>query len=245
MNWDDDGIVLSARKHGESAVIVQLLTRHHGRHAGLVRGGAGSRARGLYQPGNRVRAAWRGRLAEHLGTYVCELVAAPAADWLDDGDRLAALASLTAIAETALAEREPHPRLYDGLAAAIAGFGSDDWLGNVVRWELDLLADLGFGLDLSSCAATGATDKLIYVSPRSGRAVSETAGTPYKERLLELPPFLAAGGPADAAQAIKGLRLTGRFLADHVFAALDRELPPARTRFVDRLARLATISSDS
>ena len=244
MNWNDEGVVLSARKHGEHAVIVQLLTHLHGRHAGLVRGGTGRRARGVFQPGNCVKAEWRARLAEHLGSYTCELVAAPTAALLDDALRLSALAAACAVAESALPERESHPQLYTRLLDFLVALGGDDWMAAYVEWELLLLADLGYGLDLSACAATGGTEDLIYVSPKSGRAVSREAGEPYRDRLLPLPGFLAGTGAVpDAADIAAGLALTGHFLESQVYVLLDRPNPAARTRLVDRVRALTTISS--
>lgn len=243
MDWIDDGVVLSARPHGESAAIVQLLTRVHGRHAGLVHGGAGPRARGVLQPGNQVRAAWRARIADQLGTYRCELTHSGAANFLEDALRLAALAAACAVAETALPEREPHPAVFDGLVALTAALAASDEIGGwgraQVQWELGLLAELGFGLDLSRCAATGTNDALAYVSPRTGRAVSFSAGEAYRDRLLPLPPFLAgAADPPDAGEIAAGLALTGHFLERHVFAALHRDLPAARQHLSDRLRRV-------
>jgi DNA repair protein RecO (recombination protein O) len=239
MDWSDEGIVLSARRHGESSAVAMLLTEGHGRHAGLVRGGGGQRARGVLERGNRVHAAWHARLEDHLGTLKCELIASTAAGMLDDPIRLAALTAACAVAEVALPEREPHPLIYSGLARVLASLDGDSWGETYVRWELALLGDLGFGLDLSACAATGQCDDLAYVSPRTGRAVSRAAGEPYKERLLALPRFLieegvAADGPALAA----GLALTAHFLAQHVLAPHGRTLPDARSRLADRVGRL-------
>jgi DNA repair protein RecO (recombination protein O) len=234
IEWSEDGLVLAARPHGETAVVAQLLTRTRGRHAGLVHGGQSTRHAGLLQPGNLVHATWRARLSEHLGTYALETKRSHAARFLSDADRLAALASATAVCETALPEREPHPGGYEGLLALIEGLESDHWAEAYVHWELMLLADLGFGLDLGSCAAGGANDQLAYVSPRTGRAVSLAAGEPYRDRLLALPGFLAGrggGGPGEVAQ---GLRLTGFFLERHIFFPQDRGLPPARLRLAER-----------
>jgi DNA repair protein RecO (recombination protein O) len=251
IEWVDNAIVLSARRHGETAAIVSLLTRAHGRHAGLVHGGAGRRARGVYEPGNRVAASWRARLSEHLGHFACELVASRAAALLDDAPRLAALTAATALVDAALPEREPHVRLFDSLDRLIArlcGTAADlAWPGQYVRFELDLLADLGFGLDLSRCAATGREEDLAYVSPKTGRAVSAAAAEPYRDRLLPLPGFLTSRDDAAAAAGgdgiLTGLRLTGFFLDQHVFAhqtarGLDR-LPAARDRLVRLLQRSA------
>ncbi|MEE8515940.1 MAG: DNA repair protein RecO [Alphaproteobacteria bacterium] len=273
MDWSDDGIVLSARKYGESAAIVTLLTLANGRHAGLVRGGTGRRARGIYQPGNRVRATWRARLADHLGSYSCELTHSWAADILDDSLRLMALSAACAMTEVTLAEREPHPALFQGLTALLSSLasrpetvngtepgngddggdaGGDDggdagfaapWPARYARWELMLLSELGFGLDLASCAVTGASDDLVFVSPRTGRAVSSDAGAPYKERLLPLPAFLTmADTPDDVGTPTRedinnGLALTGYFLERNVFAVHDRAVPAARIRLVEALAR--------
>jgi len=236
MDWTDHGIVLASRRHGETSAIATLLTRDHGRHAGLVRGGSGKRMRAVLQPGNTVAAHWRARLAEHLGTYTLELERAEAAALLDDPTRLAGLSAACALVETALPEREPHAGLYAGFVDLLAALASDGWPTAYVRWELALLAELGFGLDLTRCAATGRNDQLAFVSPKTGRAVSISAGEPYKDVLLPLPAFLVsdaiAGEPAAVAD---GLKLTGYFLERHVYGHLHRGLPPARDRLVQRL----------
>src|SRR5262249_43073865 len=220
MDWADDGIVLAARPHGESSAILTLLTRGHGRHAGLVRGGWSRRMRGLLEPGNRVQATWRARLPEHLGNYTCE-PAGSMAVLLDAPTRLAALTSAAAVSELALPEREPHPQAFDGferlLAVLRSAPGELEWQAAYVRWEMNLLAEIGFGLDLARCAASGAVENLAYVSPKSGRAVSAAVGAPYRTRLLPLPAFLAGSGLADGGAILDGLRLTGHFLDQHVF----------------------------
>ena len=169
MDWTDDGIVLSARKHGESSVIVSLLTRDHGRHMGLVRGGNGKRARGILQPGNLVKARWQARLTEHLGAFTCELTDAFAAKVMRDAVKLSGLSAACAVADGALAERETHRPVFDGLLALMQVLenddGNDSWPSAYVKWELGLLGEVGFALDLSSCAATGRNDQLAYVSP--------------------------------------------------------------------------------
>jgi DNA repair protein RecO (recombination protein O) len=244
MEWEDEGIVLSARRHGESALIVHLLTGGHGRHAGLVRGGQGRKLRGVYQPGNRVAVRWTARLAEHLGTMTGELLRGHAARAIDDPARLACLSAAIALAESALSDREPHPRAFAGLSALLQALDADrGWAVGYVEWEMLLLAELGFGLDLSRCAATGGTADLVYVSPRSGQAVSAEAGAPYREKLLALPRFLAAPGEdATPQDVIAGAALTGHFLDARVFAPHGRALPPARARFVDLLERMARIA---
>ncbi len=248
MNWSDDAAVLSVRKHGESSVIAQLLTRGHGRHAGLVRGGAGRKARGVYQPGNRVAAQWRARLNEHLGTFTCELLESNAAELLEAPDLLAGLSAACAMAEGSLPEREPHSAVFLGFTALIdalkaaAGSPAEQpadlrrWAGAYIRWELGLLGELGFGLDLTECAATGRNDDLAYVSPKSGRAVSISAGEKYRDRLLRLPKFLIDRDEPSEKDIADGLRLTGFFLERHVFAPQNRKLPAARTRLAERLA---------
>ncbi len=246
MQWSDDGYVMSTRKHGETAAIVTLLTREHGRHAGLVRGGAGRRQRGTLQIGNFVRANWRARLAEHLGNLTCELIGAHAAGLLDMKMPLLALGAATGLLEMSLPERAPHPEVFEQFAGLVEALAEPGWEAHYVRWEVDLLGDLGFGLDFSECAATGVNDGLAYVSPRTGRAVSAAAGEPYRDRLLALPAFLldhefAADGP----QLLDGLALTGHFFATHVFAPDGRKLPAARMRLVDGIVETSTISSIS
>lgn len=234
MKWQDDAVVLSVRPYGETAAIVQLLARTQGRHAGLVRGGQGARLRGVYQAGNRVTANWSGRLPEHLGTLECELVTSYAARVLDDPDRLAALSAAAAVCEEAMPEREPHPACFEGLLALLGTLEGDHWAEVYVRWEIALLGELGFGLDLTACAAGGDNDHLAYVSPRSGRAVSLSAGAPYREKLLPLPAFLVGRGEGGPAAVAEGLALTGFFLERHLFHPHDKPLPAARRRLEQR-----------
>jgi DNA repair protein RecO (recombination protein O) len=248
MEWSDQGIVLAARRHGESALIVQLLTRDHGRHAGLVRGGQGRKLRGIYQIGNGLAVTWKARLAEHLGLISGELVRGHAARFLDDPARLACLSAAAVLAESTLPEREPHPRAHEGFSSLLDALDADaGWAVCYVRWELALLAELGFGLDLARCAATGATGDLIYVSPRSGQAVSAQAGAPYRDRLLALPRFLVPRSDAEPtpADVLDGLALTGHFLERRVFDPHNRNMPAARTRFVEILRRMAKVSGES
>lgn len=245
MQWSDEGLVLAARRHGERALVVQMLTREHGRHAGLLRGGQSPRTRAQWQIGNRMQVTWRARLAEQLGSLSGELVAGHAAKFFDDRARLSALASAAALAAAALPEREPHPRAYAGLAALIAALDDNDrWAVAYVEWEMTLLAEAGFGLDLSRCAASGATTDLVYVSPRSGQAVSAEAGAPYRDRMLRLPSFLRQadiyGRPAPE-DVLDGLALTGFFLDHRIFAPHGRKMPAARSRYVDVLRQILTM----
>ncbi|MDJ0894051.1 MAG: DNA repair protein RecO [Alphaproteobacteria bacterium] len=241
MEWSDHGIVLSARAHGEGDAVAVLLTAEHGRHAGLVRGGASRRLRGTVQPGNLVWCSWRARLEAHLGTFACELVQGNAAAWLEDRLRLEAMAAACELLDAALPERAPAPDAYAALLHLLHSLDAEDWLAEYVRWELYMLAEFGFGLDLSACAATGANDDLAYVSPKTGRAVSLAAGEPYRDKLLTLPRFLIDAHPIapDAAEAIDGLRLTGYFLDRHVLHPVGKTLPAARDRLVQRLRALA------
>ena len=243
MHWTDQGVVLATRRHGERALIVDVLTVEHGRHAGLVRSGQGPKSRVLYQIGNQVALHWSARLVDHLGTYAGELLIGRAARFIDDRARLGCLAAATAMAAATLPEREPHPRFYAGVIELLDGLGRDDFPARYARLELDLLAELGYGLDLSSCAATGARGDLTYVSPRSGQAVSTAAATPYRERLLPLPRFLVDPAVAPSRpEILDGLKLTGFFLDRRVFHPHGRKMPAARTRFVDVLRRTATLA---
>ena len=238
MEWRDSGFVLAARRHGESAAIVEILTAEHGRHAGLVRGGQSPKRRALLQPGNAVEVTWRARLPEHLGTLECELVRAHAARFLDDPDRLAALAAAASLAAASVPEREPHPDIHRSFAALVEVLDSGaGWAGEYVLWECQLLAALGYGLDLSCCAVTGTTGDLVYVSPRTGRAVSREAGQEYRDKLLPLPDFLVSDVDAAPRAVIAGLTLTGYFLDRHLMQPQGRTLPEARERLVERMRR--------
>ena len=239
MDWIDRGIVLSARKHGETSLIVSLLTENHGRHAGLVRGGAGRRNRGIYQPGNLVSAHWRARLPEHLGTYSAELLDAKTAPFLGAPLELSALQSATALTEVALPEREAHFNIFNGLIILIDSLHDPSvWPIVYIKWELGLLKELGFGLDFSQCAATGSSEDLVYVSPKTGRAVSRQAGEAYKNIILDLPEFLVNENLECAIPDLfEGLKLSGFFLEGHALGGAM--LPPARNRFFDRIRQCA------
>jgi DNA repair protein RecO (recombination protein O) len=238
MLWQDEGIILAVRRHGESAAVVSVFTESHGRHAGLVRGGASRRARPVHQIGNRVQATWRARLADQLGSLTLELARPVAALLLDRPDRLAGVCAACALLEAGLPERDPHPNLYRSLGELIDALVQEGaWWDRYVHFELDLLADLGFGLDLGRCAVTGSAEDLAFVSPRSGRAVSRAAAGPYVDRLLPLPPFLRGQGSPDTAQIRAGLQLTGAFLRRHLFDLSDTAAPRARQLLLDRLDR--------
>ena len=241
MEWTDEGIVLGVRRHGESSAIVELLTREHGRHLGLVRGGASSRMLPLLQPGNSVTAVWRARLDEHLGTYAIEGTRLRAATLLASSFTVYGVTHLASLARL-LPERDPHQDIYDMLERILDDF---DDIGeaavHLVRFELAMLTELGFGLELDICAATGETSELIYVSPKSGGAVSRRAGEPWRDRLLRLPPFLReAGGGANAwsDQDLRdGFQLTGMFLLRHVLEPRGQGHSDARDGFINAVAR--------
>ena len=232
MEWRDQGFVLSVRRHGEANAIVELLTPAHGRALGLVRGGRSRVQRPVLQPGNLVQASWRARLEDHLGVFTLEPLALKAGFLMDDAARLSALSTLTSLAQL-LPEREPHPRVYEAARVVLDAMEDDAlWPALMVRWELGLLEELGFGLDLGRCAATGTTVDLAYVSPRTGRAVSRQAGAEWHDRLFDLPGFLMGGGTTTPADVLAGLRLTGYFLSRHVMEPRGIAMPPARERMV-------------
>ena len=240
MDWRDDGIVLSLRPHGETALITALLTREHGRHLGIVHG---QRRRAQLPPGTLVSAQWRGRLADHLGTWTLEVDRTPAAAIMDEPLRLLALVSACAVLDAALAERQPLPAVYDGTLAFLETLPTPHWDAAYVQWEAGLLGALGFGLDVSRCAVTGGNDHLAFISPKTGRAVSLSAAGPYRDRLLPLPGFLIGREPATPAAVAEGLALTGHFLERHLFAQAGRAPPEARIRFVDSYQRGALRSA--
>jgi DNA repair protein RecO (recombination protein O) len=241
VEWTDIGIVLGARRHGEANAVVELMTRNHGRHLGLVRGGAGSRLKPVLQAGNRVSATWRARLDEHLGYYIVEALDLRAAGFLSAAHALYGLNHLAALCRL-LPERDPHEPVFDLLDHTISRLGKPAAAAALVaRFELQLLAELGFGLDLETCAVTGRPEDLVYVSPKSGRAVSRSAGEPWHDRLLALPAFLgeAAPGEPSAAALDDGFALTGFFLARYVFEPRGEPLPDARRYFVAAVRRAA------
>jgi DNA repair protein RecO (recombination protein O) len=234
MEWRDEGVILGARRHGESSLIVEAMTRDHGRHVGLVRAGRSGRQAALLQAGNRADIVWRARLEEHLGAFAIEPLELAAARLIGDAGALYGLATLAALLRL-LPERDPHQGLYEGLVQLV-GVLDDPLLAGplLVRFELALLAELGFGLDLAVCAATGTTTDLAFVSPKTGRAVSREAGAPWRERLLALPDFLQGrfDREPDADDLAAAFRLTGHFLERDLFGPRGIAMPEARDRFV-------------
>ena len=241
MEWTDEGIVLGVRRHGESSAIVELLTREHGRHLGLVRGGSGSRMRPLLQPGNSVSAVWRARLDEHLGTYQIEGTRLRAATLLASSHAVYGVTHLASLARL-LPERDPHEDIYEMLDRTLDDFDeASAAAAHLIKFELAMLAELGFGLDLDTCAATGETSELIYVSPKSGGAVSRAAGAPFHDRLLRLPAFLRQGeagvnGWSDQDLS-DGFALTGLFLLRHVLEPRGQGHSDARDGFINAVIR--------
>lgn len=238
MQWSDEGFVLGIRRHGEANAILELMTRGHGRHLGLVRGGAGSRMRPVLQPGNAVRAHWHARLDEHLGNYTIEALSLRAGNFFADAHAVFAITHLSALARL-LPERDPHESVYDALETIIEHVtDAQACAALIVRFEILMLSELGFGLDLESCAATGSDRELIYVSPKSGRAVSREAGEPWHDRLLTLPAYVTNGSRnASARDIADGFGLTGFFLARHVLEPRGLTLPDARAHFIQAVCR--------
>jgi DNA repair protein RecO (recombination protein O) len=240
MEWTDEGIVLGVRRHGESSAIVELLTREHGRHLGLVRGGAGSRMRPLLQPGNSVTALWRARLDEHLGYYQLEGTRLRAASLLESSHAVYGVTHLASLARL-LPERDPHADIHAMLELTLDDFEDAGAAAvHLIRFELAMLAELGFGLDLANCVATGATSELIYVSPKSGGAVSRTAGEPFRDRLLRLPAFLREDDSSNAwseQDLLDGFALTGRFLLRNVLEPRGQNHSDARAGFISAVTR--------
>ena len=239
MQWSDDALVLGTRRFGESGVILEVMARAHGRHLGLVRGGVSRRLRGVIQPGNGVRATWRARIDEQLGSFAVEPVTERAGRLIESRVALHGV-SLLAQHLRLLPERDPHPALYDAAEIILSALHEEAVApALMVRFELALLEDLGFGLDLRECAATGTRDDLAWVSPKSGRAVSRDAGAPYADRLLSLPLFLTEGreGPPSPEEVDAAFRLTGFFLERHVYGARGSSVPDARENFLQAAKR--------
>ena len=238
MEWREEAVLLSVRPHGESSAIIDVFTAMYGRHAGVVRGGASRRLSAVLQPGAQLSVTWRARLDDHIGAFVVEPLRSRAG-LLGDRLALAGLSSVCALLHVALAEREPHPALWaSSIGLLDAMLVSPDWPQHYMRWEMQMLEELGFGLDLATCAVTGSREDLAYVSPRTGRAVSRTAAKDWAPRLLPLPAALLGQGPANTTEIAQGLALTGHFLLRELAPMLgNRPLPEARARLLDLLAR--------
>ena len=240
IEWQDEGAVLSMRPHGEAGAIVEVFTAAHGRHAGIVRGGSGRRLAPVLQPGGQVALVWKARLEGHLGAFTVEPLRSRSAQAMGDRLALAGLNAVAALLTVVLPERDPHPALYVRTVALLDLLGqSDIWPLAYLQWELALLEEMGFGLDLGSCAVTGATEDLAYVSPRSGRAVSRAGAGDWTARLLALPPVLRGAGAATGDEIGAALATTGYFIEHRLLAnAADRPVPAARARLVAAIAGL-------
>jgi len=241
MEWRDEGLVIGVRAHGETSAILETMTRAHGRHLGLVRGGRSRRLKAALQPGNTLGLVWRARLDEHLGVFAVEPQTLRAGRIMESGLALAGISYLGALARL-LPERDPHEAVYEALTLIVDRL-DDEALAPalVARFETRMLAECGFRLDLGRCAATGASADLAYVSPRTGRAVSAEAGAPWRDRLLPLPPFIREGAqlesePSDEALA-DGFRMTGFFLERDLFAPRGEPLPDSRRAFLAAATR--------
>ena len=242
MSFSDHGIILNTRPHGETHAIVSIFTQSHGRWAGLVHGGQGRTKGPLLQPGNEVKLDWKGRGEDSLGHFALEMIRARAAEVMHDRLALAGLAAACATALAVLPEREAHQPAYGAMAVFLDNLDDlDVWPALMARWELGLLAELGFGLTLDRCAATGGREDLVYVSPKSACAVSRDAGEPYKDKLLPLPGFLRGeGGDVSLADALEGLHTTGYFVETRILHLSNQTLPEARTRIVEMLTAETT-----
>lgn len=238
ISWNDTGIVLSVRPHGENGGIVTLLTQKHGRAAGYVYGATSTRVRGLLEIGNVVSAQWQAKSHDQLGSYTLELEQSHAASVMHDPVRLTALQSACALADKTLPENESHPGVYEGLLMLLSSFETEVWAATYIYWEIGLLRELGFGLDLATCVVTGVDEDLRYVSPKSGCAVSAGAGEPYKEKLLNLPTFLRGEPRLDDGDVLDGLRLTGHFLLNRVFSLANTNLPEPRLRLEEKYGKM-------
>jgi DNA repair protein RecO (recombination protein O) len=238
MDWRDQGFVLSTRKHGETSVILEVFSAAHGRHAGVVRGGVSRKMTPMLQPGGQLDLAWRARLADHIGSFTVEPMRSRAAA-LSDRFTLAGLNAVTALLAFCLPDREPHPDLYEKSSQLLDLLGQNDlWPLAYLQWETALLTELGYGLDLTECAVTGSTQDLIYVSPKSGRAVSSEGAGEWADRLLPLPPILRGEGDAPDGEILQALSTTGYFLSEKLAPDLgNKPLPEARDRFVDLFRR--------
>lgn len=239
-HWQDQGIVLSVRPHGENGAVVALLTEQNGRHAGYVHGARSSKQQGVCEPGNLVEVVWTSRVSDQLGTYALTTLKPYAARVMDDPLKLSALQSACALCDQTLPERDVHQGLFQGLGALLEVIQDHDdpgiWGAAYVMWEIALLRELGFALDLSRCAGGGDPGQLAYISPKTGCAVSYQAGEPYKDKLLRLPGFLKPnGGAGDTGDVVTGLALTAYFLEHRVFIHSTQGLPGARNDLLNRL----------
>lgn len=241
MEWQDDALLLSTRAHGESSVIATVFTRDRGVHAGVIRGGQSRKLAPVLQPGAQLSVAWRARLEEHIGSFTVEPLRSRAAAVMGSRLALAGAGAVMALVQYALPERESHAGLYDQTLPLLDLLGQDElWPLAYLRWEKALLAELGYGLELGQCAVTGKRDGLIYVSPKTGRAVSRDGAGEWADRLLPLPPCLKGEGEAADSEIAEALETTGYFLRYKVAAEqVGKPLPDARERLVALIRKRA------
>lgn len=244
--WEDQAIILAVRLHGENGAVVSLLTQSNGRQAGYVRGATSSKIRGTLEQGNVVDARWQARDSGNLGSLTLELVHNPSARFLSDPLKLSAMQAACALCDEGLPDREGHAGLFHGMQALFKALETDVWAAAYIMWEIALLKELGFSLDLSRCAGGGLTEDLTYVSPKTGRAVSFEMGEPYKQKLLPLPGFLTQkGGAAEGGDIVDGLKMTGYFLEHWVFNHHSRGIPESRLRFAERFGKTVSVKESA
>lgn len=241
IEWRDEGALLKVRKHGETSAIIEVFTARHGRAAGVVRGGTSRKIAPVLQPGAQLEVTWKARLEDHLGSFTVEPIRSRTAQVMTDRLALAGLNAVTGLLAFVLPERSEYPALYNRSIQLLDLLGQTEvWPLAYLQWEIALLEDMGFGLDLSACAVRGVNEDLCYVSPRTGRAVSREAAGPWVDKLLPLPPILLGKGAGEVAEIVQALRTTGHFLTHHLAPSLgDRALPEARQRLIDTLVRMA------
>lgn len=242
MEWSDKGFIIGLRPHGESSAVLTAVTENHGRFSGYVKGAYSKSNKQILDIGNEVHLKWFSRLEDSLGSFQVELIKSYSANYMEDSLKLACVQSACALADQTLPEREPHAAVYEGFRVLLEHMVSEIWAETYIYWELALIRELGFGLDLLSCAGTGkehgkGNDRLAYVSPKTGRAVSLSAGEPYKDKLLKLPPFLIGEDSNGLVDVLDGLDLTGHFLRERVYVHTYKDVPDARRIFKDRVAK--------
>ena len=234
MQWTDEAVILGVRRHGENSVIAEVMTRERGRHLGLIRSGRSRTMQPVLQPGNKVEVTWRARLDEHLGEFRVEPLHLRAAHLMETATAVYGVQAMAALLRL-LPERDPHPHLFETLNVILDHVSDPTDGGELfVRFELAVLDDLGYGLDLTECAATGTKDNLTFVSPKTGRAVSYEAGLPWADKMLALPEFLAS--ETQKAATLESLeqafKLTGFFLQRLIYEPRGLDIPDARHGYV-------------
>ena len=242
ITWTDEAALLATRPFGENAVIIEVFSETHGKHAGVVRGGTSRKVAPILQPGAQLSVTWRARLDEHLGSFTVEPIRSRAAAAMGDRLSLAGLNAVCSLLAMVLPDREAHGPLYERTVNLLDLLGQTEiWALAYLRWEQALLEEMGFGMDLSACAVRGVNEDLAFVSPRTGKAVSRDGAGEWADRLLLLPPVLAGKGDATAAEIVKALATTGYFIENRLVKSLgDRQPPAARARLIEAIGRYST-----